>query len=166
MKVLMISSEVFPLAKTGGLGDMVSSLAARLVRSGTQVNLVMPAYRSTLASLHDLRETEIECHGKVAGHVIKATVFRTSLAESLPVYLISGRDYFDRPGLYGTADGDYPDNAERFVFLARAALDLAQQTGPWDLLHCHDWQTALVPVFKKAQKHLYAGLQEIKDVLT
>jgi len=166
MKVLMISSEVFPLAKTGGLGDMVSSLAARLVRSGTQVNLVMPAYRSTLASLHDLQEIEIECHGKVAGHVIKATVFRTSLAESLPVYLISGGDYFDRPGLYGTAEGDYPDNAERFVFFARAALDLAQQTGPWDLLHCHDWQTALVPVFKKAQKHLYAGLQKIKDVLT
>lgn len=166
MKVLMVSSEVFPLAKTGGLGDAVSSLAATLARFGTQVSLVMPAYRSTLASLRDAQELKHKYHGRVAGRLIKATVLKTSLAENLPVYLIAGGDYFDRPGLYGTSEGDYPDNAERFVFFARAALDLAQQTGPWDLVHCHDWQSALVPVFKQAQKHFYPGLAETKDLLT
>jgi starch synthase len=166
MKVLMVSSEVFPLAKTGGLGDAVSSLAATVARSGTQVSLVMPAYQSTLANVPDAQATKLECTGKIAGRSIKATILTTRLADDLPVYLIAGADYFDRPGLYGTPEGDYPDNAERFAFFARAALDLAQQTGPWDLLHCHDWQAALIPVFKKAQKHVYPGLEQTKDLLT
>ncbi|HWP57965.1 MAG TPA: glycogen synthase GlgA [Candidatus Acidoferrales bacterium] len=166
MNVLMISSEVHPLAKSGGLGDMVSSLAAALTHRGTTVSLVLPAYRSALKNADGVQETKIDCSGRIAGRLVPARVFKTMLAEGLAVYLVGGADYFDRPGLYGTADGDYPDNVERFAFFTRAALDLAPKIGRWDVLHCHDWQAALVPVFRKAQKHLYPELRDVKDVLT
>src|SRR5262249_37846118 len=71
-------------------------------------------------------------------------------------------EYFARPGLYGTAKGDYPDNAERFAFFSKAALELAAATGPWDVLHCHDWQSALVPVLSR----LGAAKQSAKTILT
>ncbi len=166
MNVFMISSEIYPLAKTGGLADMVSALARTLVRSGTRVTLVMPAYQSTLETSPDIGRAGIEFSVPIANRHVPAQILRTSLAQDLTVYLIQGGGYFARAGLYGTPAGDYPDNAERFVFFAKAALALAQETGPWDLLHCHDWQAALVPVFKQAHASVYPGLQKSKDLLT
>jgi starch synthase len=166
MNVFMISSEIYPLAKTGGLADMVSALARTLVRAGTPVTLATPAYRSTLEAFPEVQEAGIEFAIPIANRQVPAQILRMSLAEDLTVYLIQGGDYFARPGLYGTAGGDYPDNAERFVFFTKAALALAQQTGPWDLLHCHDWQAALAPVLKLAHASLYPGLQKSKTLLT
>jgi starch synthase len=166
MKIYMASSEIFPLAKTGGLADMVGGLARTLVRSGVEVTLVTPAYQSSLDNFPDIERTSIEFDVPIANRRVAAQVFRTSLTHDLNVYLIAGGEYFSRPGLYGTSASDYPDNAERFVFFATAALSLAHETGPWDLLHAHDWQTALIPVLKKARPRLYPGLQMSKDLLT
>ncbi len=73
------------------------------------------------------------------------------------VYLIRADRYFDRESLYGTATGDYPDNAERFVFFSRAALELLRHQRV-DVVHCHDWQTALAIVFLKTQTSRYLGI--------
>ena len=162
----MISSEIYPLAKTGGLADMVGALARTLVRSGTAVTLVTPAYQSTLEAFPEVQEAGIEFAVPIAHRQVHARILKTTLAEDLTVYLIQGADYFARYGLYGTPAGDYPDNAERFAFFTKAALALAQQTGPWNLLHCHDWQTALAPLLKQAHASLYPGLQQSKTLLT
>ena len=123
----MISSEIYPLAKTGGLADMVSALARTLLRCGTPVTLVTPAYRSTLEAFPEIQEAGVEFTIPIANRHVPAQILKTSLAENLAVYLIQGSDYFTRAGLYGTAAGDYPDNAERFVFFTKAALALAQE---------------------------------------
>src|SRR5262245_59730086 len=112
----MISSEVYPFAKTGGLADMVGALARTLVRSGTAVTLVTPAYQGTLAAFPEIREAGIEFAIPIAQRQVTARILKTALAENLTVYLIQGADYFARDGLYGTPAGDYPDNAERFAF--------------------------------------------------
>jgi starch synthase len=77
--------------------------------------------------------------------------------------LIRRDEYFRRPQLYGTPQGDYPDNAERFAFFSKAVLQLAGRTGPWDAIHCHDWQSALIPV---VQKIGVAATPGVKTVLT
>src|SRR5262245_29348781 len=112
----MISSEIYPLAKTGGLADMVGALARTLVRSGTAVTLVTPAYQSTLEAFPEVQEAGIEFAVPIAHRQVHARILKTTLAEDLTVYLIQGADYFARYGLYGTPAGDYPDNAERFAF--------------------------------------------------
>jgi starch synthase len=92
-------------------------------------------------------------------------VLRGWTADGVPVYLVRADAYFDRDYLYGTPDGDYPDNAERFVFFSRAILELARQLRP-RVLHVNDWQTALAIVFLKAQPALYPELAEMKTVIT
>jgi starch synthase len=120
MRILMVASEVLPFAKTGGLADVLGALPRALARLGHHVDLVMPRYR-----------------GVPQGEVISDGV-RTTFIEH-PAY-------FDRDYLYGTGGHDYADNAERFTFFARAALEWAATQPRYDVIHAHDWQTGLVPV--------------------
>jgi starch synthase len=166
MKILMVSSEIFPLAKTGGLADVVGSLSPALSRLGVGVTLGMPAYRSILESAVRLENTGLEIEVPMGSRQEKAAVLETELQEGLPVYLIRADRYFSREGFYGTPQGEYPDNAERFVFFSKATLDLARKTAPWDLIHCHDWQTALIPVAKRIHPHLYPEIHDSKTLLT
>ena len=92
-------------------------------------------------------------------------LLKTKMGNAISVYLIRADKYFDRDYLYGTPDGDYPDNAERFTFFARAALEVLKHNPP-SVLHAHDWQSALAITFLKAQPHLYPELSPIKTVLT
>ena len=153
MKILFASSEVYPLAKTGGLADVAGALPAALIRLGLDVRLVMPAYRGTaaatkakvaasLGSPFDLGETTL-LRGKVPG-------------TGTPIYLIDNPTLFDRDGgPYQDPDGkDWPDNDLRFGLLSWAAAKLGQSDSPirWrpDIVHAHDWQAGLIPAFLKA----------------
>ena len=165
MKILMAASECVPLAKTGGLGDVVGALSASLSGLGTEAAVVLPAYQSILEGGFSLEETGIEVEAELAKDRVKGRVLKTILDNGVPVYLIREDRYFRRPQLYGTPQGDYPDNAERFAFFSKAVLHLAQTTGPWDVIHCHDWQAALVPTFKKLDAASWPGAQKSKTVL-
>ena len=166
IKIVMACPEIVPFAKTGGLADMVASLAQALARLGHEVSLVMPAYRAVRESGCALRETGIRLHVPLEGTREEGMVLAGALGAEIPVYFIQADRYFDRPALYGTPEGDYPDNARRFAFFARAVLELLRHLGAPHVLHAHDWQAALSIAFLKAQPERYPGLASIRTALT
>jgi 1,4-alpha-glucan branching enzyme len=166
LKIAMACPEIVPFAKTGGLADMASSLATALERLGHQLCLIMPAYRAVLDQTAGLRETGIGFAVSLGTGRHEAGVLAATLGRNISAYFIRADRYFDRPFLYGTPEGDYPDNAERFTFFARAALEVLRHTGTPHVLHAHDWQAALAVAFLKAQPERYPGLSTVRTVLT
>lgn len=164
--IVMVCPEIFPLAKTGGLADMVASLAVALEELGTRVSLIMPAYRQVFRQNLPLQDTGIRIAVSIGGRMEEAQVLATAIGNHIPVYLIRADRYFDREYLYGTPDADYPDNAERFAFFSRAALEVLREIDPADVLHAHDWQAALAITFLKTQPERYPGLAAIRTALT
>lgn len=125
LRVVYCSSEVEPFAKTGGLADVAGSLPRALKKLGLDIIIFMPKYRG-------IRES------------------KDLLYNEVPVYFIENDAYFDREFLYGTKEGDYPDNLERFSFFCRKVLaKLKELNFSPDIIHCNDWQTALIPVYLK-----------------
>jgi starch synthase len=165
MRVVMAASEAVPFAKTGGLADVVGALPRALKRLGVDVSVIMPAYRSISAAGFSLRRTEWTLQVPVSKQTVQAGVLQSDL-DGVPVYLVEADQYFARAGLYGSPDGDYLDNAERFAFFGRAIPALLMCMGSVDVLHCHDWQTALAPVFLRADPGRYPGLERTRTVLT
>jgi ADP-glucose type glycogen/starch synthase len=149
VKVLFVSSEVAPFAKTGGLADVAGALPKALRKLGHDVRIVMPAYRGILSRFSFVR-TSISVQVPVGGFFEHADIWQGEMA-GLPVYLVDHPEYFDRDGLYGTAAGDFADNAERFAFFCRAALELCKglDFAP-DVIHGNDWQCGLLPVFLRS----------------
>jgi starch synthase len=125
LKVLFASSEVVPFAKTGGLADVAGSLPVALKKLGVDVRIIMPKYASV-----KIKQNEI-----VTDKLVKA-------------YFVKNDGYFDRNQLYGDKFGDYRDNLERFAFFSQQILERCKDDAfrP-DIIHCNDWQTALVPVY-------------------
>ena len=165
LHVVMASPEVTPLAKTGGLGDVLGSLPRALERLGLRVSLIMPAYRSVLNSGFPLEDTGISLTIPVSHRMEKGRLLKTKTGGAISTYLIRADQYFDRDGLYGTPEGDYADNAERFIFFSRAILEVLKLEPP-AILHAHDWQSAPAVAFLKAQPHLYPELSSMKTVCT
>jgi 1,4-alpha-glucan branching enzyme len=166
LKIVMACPELVPFAKTGGLADMAASLATALAKLGHEVSLIMPAYRSALERATGLADSGIHLHVPLDGVREEAGVLTTKLGPDIPVYLISADRYYDRPSLYGTSAGDYPDNARRFVFFARGVLELLRHLGAPHILHAHDWQAALAIAFLKVQPERYPGLSTARTAFT
>lgn len=153
MKILFAASEAFPFIKTGGLGDVVHSLPIVLNQLGDDVRLVLPAYRDVLASVDSLKELgHWDLHGASVIHRVRVLqAHHEGLTDYL--YLIDVPSLFDRAGNpYVHSDGfNWPDNAERFTVFSRAVAQLAKGIPGTDwqpeVVHCHDWQTGLVPAF-------------------
>ncbi len=167
MKILVVSSEVYPFAKTGGLADVAGSLPLALKRAGVDVRIVMPAYtRKIDRCKFDIKSAGIQIEFEMGGKRRVGFIDRCEF-ESVPVYFIDEREFFDRDELYGTPEGDYPDNWLRFAFLARAVIEMLKPLGfiP-DVIHLNDWQSALIPVYLR---EVYGGdsdLQSIKSLIT
>ncbi|MBI4518863.1 MAG: glycogen synthase GlgA [Deltaproteobacteria bacterium] len=166
MKVLMAASEAVPLAKTGGLADVAGALPGVLQAAGADVTVVLPAYRAINRERFGLQPAGWSITVPVGNREVSVEILTTKLAGAVPVYLPCADAYFDRDGLYGTAAGDFLDNAERFAFFARAVLAIAAHLGAPAVLHCHDWQTALAPAFLRADAARYPTLAATKTVLT
>jgi 1,4-alpha-glucan branching enzyme len=166
LKIVMACPEVVPFAKTGGLADMVASLAAALTKLGHELSLIMPAYRPVLDRAAGLEDTGLRLDIPLDGVREQAGVLTAKLGPDIPVYFIGAEQYFDREGLYGTPAGDYPDNARRFAFFSRGVLELLRHLGPPHVLHAHDWQSALAIAFLKAQPERYPGLSTARTALT
>jgi len=148
----MVASEAAPFAKTGGLADVVGSLPLALHALGHDVRLVMPWYRAVRRVTGNVRLNRRKLSIPMGDHVYQAG-YRTGEIKGVPVYFIDVPELYDRPELYGEHGLDYPDNAERFGLLSRAALELVRQLKfvP-DVIHAHDWQAGLVPVYLQQQR--------------
>jgi len=147
LKVLFVASECAPFAKTGGLGDVVGALPKTLHRRGLDVRVIMPLYGGMPWRQFEPLEGVLSVPMWFGPAGARVRLGRLPRSE-VPVYFLEHHRYFDRPHLYGPAMEAYPDNLERFAFLSRGALELSKALG-WipDVIHAHDWQTALVPVY-------------------
>ncbi len=167
-KILMISSEMAPLIKTGGLGDVVGALPAEFIRRGCDVRVVIPKYGDCTLD-DDKVEKVVEPMGVWMGTGQEwCSVFKVMTKTAIPVYLIEHHLFFARPGLYHDADmNDYPDNPRRFGFFTRAALQLCREINFMpDVVHAHDWQTALAPAYLKIWDWDSPVLGQAASVLT
>ncbi len=168
MDIVFISTEAFPFAKTGGLGDVCGSLPTALAALGHRVKLLMPAFRSIHHCGLPIRPTDQTLSVSFDGRVVGARLLTATLPQSnVEVFFIDQPQYYDRPQLYGDAAGDYPDNCERFAFFCRAALQVIDRVCPHvDIVHCHDWQTGLVPAYMAYDFGSYAWMREARSVMT
>lgn len=150
LKIIMIASECVPYAKTGGLADVVGSLPKALHRIGHEVIVVMPLYAEVDIIRHQIQPFLATMGVWMGDRQEWCTVFRAE-NNGVRVYFIEHKLYFDRSGLYHDQDfNDYLDNPRRFGFLTRAALQLCHEL-QWrpDIVHAHDWQTALAAAYLK-----------------
>ncbi|MDX1764785.1 MAG: glycogen synthase GlgA [bacterium] len=161
MKILVAASEVVPFAKTGGLADVAGSLPLALRERGHDVRVIMPGYRGIHDAGIDIRDTGEKIHVRLGDHIITAGLFEGLLADRVPVYFVRYDPFFDREFLYGTPEGDYPDNASRFIFFSRAILDAMKSLDFWpQVLHLNDWQTALAALYLRT----YQGVDQYSRV--
>ena len=160
MRILMVASEALPFAKTGGLADVLGSLPRALRRLGHDVDVVIPRYRGITAG---------DRIGRVSvsfgAQVTDADLFATT-SDGVRTVFIDHPVYFDRDYLYGTGGHDYADNAERFAFLARGALEWAATGQPYHVIHAHDWQAGLVPVLLRTAFADHPWLGTVPAVFT
>jgi starch synthase len=143
MRVLFVASEGLPFSKTGGLADVVEALPKALVARGHEVAVVLPRYRGTEAASVVMPSLTIPMGG---ARLRFPAVVDGGVVGGVRYFFVDDPAYFDREGLYGAGGRDYPDNAERYAELCRAAIEIAKHIWPAEVFHCHDWQTALVPV--------------------
>jgi len=167
MRVLQVVSEATPFAKTGGLADVCGALPDALAHQGCDVTLVIPAYREVFAKGLPIEPTGMAFDVPIGMRQLHARIFRCIRPESrVEVLLVANDECFDRPTLYGGSE-DYTDNSERFIFFARAAMELAARQGqPFDIIHCHDWQTGLVPAYQKLLYQSSSAVQHARTVMT
>jgi starch synthase len=150
MKIVLVASESVPFAKTGGLGDAVGGLAKALCARGHEAIVVLPAYAAIDGARFGLRPF-LAPLGVWMGGAEEWCGVRSATWEGVRAFFVDSDKYFARPGLYHDGDfRDYGDNAQRFGFLSRAALQLCRDMGfAPDVVHAHDWQTALACAYLK-----------------
>ena len=159
MHVAFAASEGVPFSKTGGLADVVGALPRALAAQGHQITVYLPRYRQT--KLTDPRTVVRSITVPYDDKYRFCSVVAGPSANGVSYYFIDYPPYFDRDALYGTPAGDYPDNAERFAMFSRAVIEASKIVGSPQIFHCHDWQSALVPVMLRT---FYAEDPAFKDV--
>jgi len=161
MHIAFAASECVPFSKTGGLADVVGALPRALAALGHQVSVYLPRYRQT--KLTDpqtvVRSITIPYDDKYRF----CSVVTAGSTAGVKFYFVDYPPYFDREALYGSTAGDYPDNAERFAMFSRAVLEASKILGVPQVFHCHDWQSALIPIMLRT---LYAEDPAFRDVAT
>jgi starch synthase len=150
LKITLVTSELTPFAKTGGLADAVSGLGKELVKLGNEVTVMMPFYRNIqvlpTGLISPLRTS-------FSGRQITYSIVEGT-HEGMKMVFVDFPQYFQRFGIYGDSAGGYADNDERFVFFTRACLEYYKRKGERpDLFHCNDWPTGLFPLFLRT--HYY-----------
>ncbi len=172
LRIVLAASEAVPWFKTGGLADVVTSLAAALDAGGHDVTIVVPDYvrvRSDAGSrVPDVSETGVRFRIRIDTRSVDGTVRWAVLPNTeVKVLFIVQDDYFDRPHLYMENGEGYPDNCERYCFFSRAVLEICRQMvlRP-DIVHCNDWQTSLIPALLHARYACRPGFENAASVVT
>jgi len=166
MKVLIASPEVFPFVKTGGLADVTGALPKALRKLGADVRVILPKHKGIEELGFPMRYKNYRITCQVSQATVEGEVAESEY-DGITVYFVEKDEYYYRDYLYSTPDGDYLDNAERFIFFSKGILEAIKVTGfvP-DVLHCNDWETALAPVFLKILHKDDPQLKGISTVLT
>jgi len=161
MHIAFVASECVPFSKTGGLADVVGALPKALASLGHQVSVYLPRYRQT--KLVDPQTVVRSITVPFDDTYRFCSVVTAGSSAGVRFYFVDYPPYFDREALYGTSAGDYPDNAERFALFSRAVLEASKVLGVPHVFHCHDWQSALLPVLLRT---LYAEDPAFQEVAT
>jgi starch synthase len=162
-RILMVTSEAAPFAKTGGLADVLGSLPPALVEKGEEVAVVLPAYGSI-----DLRDAE-RIYDELTVWMDSARFdcsIERIVRQGVQYLFVNCPELYGRQGLYGDRSGDFSDNPLRFAVLCRAALAISSRIFRPDVIHCHDWQASLVPVYLKSTFRHDPVFYGIKTLLT
>ncbi|GAB4332844.1 MAG: glycogen/starch synthase [Candidatus Abyssubacteria bacterium] len=169
MRIVLAASEMVPYSKTGGLADVVGALAKALGERGHEVFAIVPYYKGTMEqrSRFNIEEIDAVFSVPMSEREEYGEIFRATLGDKVTVYFIGKEAYYSRDQLYGTSRGDYPDNAERFIFFSKAVLEVCKVLGirP-DVLHCNDWQTGLVPIYLKTLQKGTPVFEETASLFT
>jgi starch synthase len=164
MHIAFVASESVPFSKTGGLADVVGALPRALAALGHQVSVYLPRYRQTKLTepATVVRSITIPFDDKYRF----ASVVTGGSQGGVRFYFVEYPPYFDRDALYGSSAGDYPDNAERYALFSRAVIEASKILGVPNVFHCHDWQSALVPILLRTVYAEDPALREAATVFT
>lgn len=160
MNVLFVASEMEPFSKTGGLADVIGVLPKQLSKLGMDVRVVVPFYKEAEKNLrrHKIKAQTVknkEVLIPIDWIAYKGKIKETKI-DGITVYFLVNDEFYKRDYIYGSPVGDYPDNDLRFGFLSLGALEIAKALDfQPDIIHCNDWQTALVPISLKWKKHYH-----------
>jgi len=159
LNILLLSAEVVPFAKTGGLADVAGSLPKALKALGHDIRVAMPRYGRINIEKFNLTRRLEQYPVKMGEEEQPAELYEGRIGEAVPIYLVENRRYYDREGIYM-----YPDDAERFIFFCRAILEALPRLD-WkpDIIHCHDWHTAIVPNWART---IYAEAPYLQQAAT
>jgi starch synthase len=161
MHIAFAASECFPYSKTGGLADVVGALPRAVAALGHQVSVFVPRYRQT--KLTDPQTVVRSITVPFDDKYRFCSVIMGGATAGVRFYFVDYPPYFDREAIYGGPAGDYPDNAERYALFSRAVLEASKILGVPHVFHCHDWQSALIPVMLRT---IYAEDPAFRDVST
>jgi starch synthase len=161
MHIAFAASECVPFSKTGGLADVVGALPRALATLGHQVSVYVPRYRQT--KLTDPQTVVKSITIPFDDKYRFCSVVTAGTSNGVRFYFVDYPPYFDREALYGGPSGDYPDNAERFALFSRAVIEASKVLGVPHIFHCHDWQSALIPVMLRT---LYAEDPAFRELAT
>ncbi|MDR0823087.1 MAG: glycogen synthase [Endomicrobium sp.] len=150
LNILMAASECVPFVKVGGLADVVGTLPKYLKSLGNDVRIILPKYRAIDERKYKLETLPFRLQVNVGNETHPFTLKHCIADDGIQVYFIENMRYFNRQGIYGEGGLDYPDNRDRYIFFSRAVLESVKALSfrP-DIIHCHDWQTALIPAYLK-----------------
>jgi starch synthase len=164
MHIAFAASECVPFSKTGGLADVVGALPRALASLGHHVTVYLPKYRQTklIGSQTLIRSLTIPFDDQFRF----CSVVTDGNHSGVTFCFIDYPQFFDRDALYGTSTGDYPDNSERFALFSRGVLEASKILGVPDVFHCHDWQSALIPVLLNTQYAEDPAFREVATVFT
>jgi len=172
--VLFVTSEVFPYSKTGGLADISNSLPQALNSLGNEVRIISPKYgqlderRLQIHEIKRLKDLKMDVAGKSTKFSIKSSFIHGKNTKA-QIYLLENQDYFKNKGIYQNikTKEDFSNNDERFLFFSKCVLEILEilQWKP-DVIHCNDWQTALIPALLKKVYHKNPHIKDIKTVFT
>ncbi len=172
LKILYISAEIAPFVKTGSLADVAGSLPKVLKEFGHDIRLFIPKYSTindrkyTIREVIRLKEIRVPLHNKTIYANVKSAFLPNSKVQ---VYFVENKDYFDRtdPFIDPETNQAYQDDAERFIFFCISIFTILEKLH-WqpDIIHCNDWQTALIPFFLKNIFHEDSFFNKIKTLLS
>lgn len=146
----MAASECVPFVKVGGLADVAGALPGFLKKKGNDVRIIIPKYRVIEEEKFNIKSLPFKLLIPIGDYYEEAVIWEGKLDDDVPVYFVESARYFNRGEVYGTNDGDYADNRERFIFFSRAVLETAKALNfQPDVIHCNDWQTAIIPAYLK-----------------
>jgi starch synthase len=152
VNIVFAASECVPFSKTGGLADVVGALPKALASLGHAISVYLPKYKQT--QLNDAKVLLPSVTVPFDDQYRFCSVLDGGRRSGVQFYFIDYPPFFEREALYGTPAGDYPDNAERFALYSRAVLEASKILGVPQIFHCHDWQSALIPVLLRTN---YSG---------